>query len=34
MTVVLDAYGANRSRVRRALSACLSETGTVMLRTK
>ncbi len=33
-TVFLDAYGANQSRARKALTARLSDTGTVILRTK
>ena len=33
-TVFLDAYGANQSRARKALTARLSATGTVILSTK
>jgi alpha-beta hydrolase superfamily lysophospholipase len=33
-TVFLDAYGANQSRARKALTARLSDTGTVILRTQ
>ncbi len=33
-TIFLDAYGANQSRARKALTARLSDTGTVILRTK